>query len=166
MLAAFCTGDPALEAIARAEPARRGAPLHPDVVFAEIVHSPDGRLANISARPVLRDHEIAFLGRSGAARDRQIEIHRSPRVVRDNRVVLRSRPPRSRDRPRLTTAHNSARARSVHTRFLARVAVPGARDAGVRISPLDRLPRVRGSGPVASCCRGIVEPCRATTSRA
>ena len=46
--------------------------LAPNAVFAEIVHLNQGRIGNILCRPVLRDHEITFLGRSGAPRDRRL----------------------------------------------------------------------------------------------
>ena len=51
----------------------RGEEAHkPDVAFAEIVHLPEGRLGNVILRPVLRGHEIPFLGRSGAPPESQL----------------------------------------------------------------------------------------------
>jgi len=83
--------------------------LAPGVVFAEIVHLPQGRLGNVVHRPVLRGAEIAFLGRSGAPRDRQIPITDLLVSVRgdgdDARVVLHSAKDGREIRPRLTAAH-------------------------------------------------------------
>ena len=46
----------------------------PGVVFAELVHLPEGRIGNILARPVLRDYELVLLGRSGAPAERQLSV--------------------------------------------------------------------------------------------
>jgi lantibiotic biosynthesis protein len=73
LLGRFCHGDAALQAQVerhlRAEEA-----LRPDAVFAEIVHLPQGRLGNVILRPLLRDHEIPYIGRSQAPRERQIPV--------------------------------------------------------------------------------------------
>jgi thiopeptide-type bacteriocin biosynthesis protein len=57
-------------------------------------------------RPVLRDYEIPYLGRSGAPADRQIPITDLLVSVRDGRIVLRSRRLEREVMPRLTAAHN------------------------------------------------------------
>ncbi|HEU5055814.1 MAG TPA: lantibiotic dehydratase [Kofleriaceae bacterium] len=105
MLGRFCHADPDLFAhvIAhlRAEEAHR-----PDAIFAEIVHLPEGRLGNVIFRPVLRDHEIPFLGRAGVPRERQIPVTDLLVSVRGSRIVLRSRALGVEIVPRLTTAHN------------------------------------------------------------
>ena len=52
----FCHGDPRLHDAVRAH--LRAEEAHaPRVVFAELVHLPEGRIGNILARPVLREHE-------------------------------------------------------------------------------------------------------------
>ena len=53
LLGRFCHSDRALHDVVAANLAAEEA-LRPDAVFAEVVHLADGRLANISARPVLR----------------------------------------------------------------------------------------------------------------
>ena len=75
-------------------------------MFAEIVHLPEGRLGNILLRPVLRGHEIAYLGRSGAPRERQIPIVDLMISVSGGEIRLRSRSLGGRVIPRLTSAHN------------------------------------------------------------
>jgi lantibiotic biosynthesis protein len=105
LLGRFCHADQALHNFVRAhvqaEEARR-----PERLFAEIVHLPDGRIGNILCRPVLRDYEIPYLGRSGAPADRQIPVADLLVSVRDGRIVLRSRRLEREVVPRLTTAHN------------------------------------------------------------
>ncbi|MFN0063759.1 MAG: lantibiotic dehydratase [Myxococcaceae bacterium] len=105
MLGRFCHTDSALEAYVRAHLKHEEA-HEPGAIVAEIVHLPEGRLGNVLHRPVLREYEIPYLGRSGAPVDHQIPVTDLLVSVRFGRVVLRSR---SLDRevvPRLTTAHN------------------------------------------------------------
>jgi thiopeptide-type bacteriocin biosynthesis protein len=105
LLGRFCHADQTLHKFVRAhlqaEEARR-----PEQLFAEIVHLPDGRIGNIVCRPVLREYEISYLGRSGAPADRQIPVTDLLVSVRDDRIVLRSRRLEREVVPRLTTAHN------------------------------------------------------------
>jgi thiopeptide-type bacteriocin biosynthesis protein len=107
LLGRFCHADPALrqqvEQHLRAEEA-----LRPDAIFAEIIHLPEGRIGNILCRPVLRGHEIAYLGRSGACAERQLPIADLLVSVEDGRIVLRSERLGREVIPRLTSAHNYA----------------------------------------------------------
>jgi thiopeptide-type bacteriocin biosynthesis protein len=105
LLARFCHGEPGLAAHLRAHIATEEA-LAPDVIFAEIVHLPGTRGANLLLRPVLREHEIVFLGQSGAPLDRQIPVSDLLVSVDNDRVVLRSARHKKEIRPRLTSAHN------------------------------------------------------------
>src|SRR5215216_819238 len=105
MLGRFCHADQTLHEFVRAhlqaEEARR-----PEQLFAEIVHLPDGRTGNILCRPVLREYEIPYLGRSGAPADRQIPVTDLLVSVRNDRIVLRSWRLGREVVPRLTTAHD------------------------------------------------------------
>ncbi|MCG8458628.1 MAG: lantibiotic dehydratase, partial [Holophagales bacterium] len=105
LLGRFCHGDPELgrqvEAYLRQEELR-----DPEAIFAEVVHLPQGRTGNVLLRPLLRSHEIPFLGRSGAPRDKQIPITDLEVSVEGGRVVLRSASLGRRIVPRLTSAHN------------------------------------------------------------
>ncbi len=105
MLGRFCHADQSMLQFVRAhleaEEARR-----PEQLFAEIVHLPDGRTGNILCRPVLREYEIPYLGRSGAPADRQIPVTDLLVSVRNDRIVLRSRRLGREVVPRLTTAHD------------------------------------------------------------
>lgn len=103
----FCHADPRLHELVR-DHLRAEEAARPDCVFAEVVHLPHGRVGNIMSRPVLRDYEIPFLGRSGAAEECQIPLSDLLVSVDHDRVVLRSRRLDREVLPRLTTAHNSA----------------------------------------------------------
>ena len=90
----------------------------PGAIYAEIVHLPEGRVGNILLRPVLREYEIPYLGASGAAADKQIDVNDLTVSIVENRVVLRSKRLGREVIPRLTSAHNySARSLAVY-RFL------------------------------------------------
>lgn len=106
-LGRFCQGDAELERNVTAHLAAE-AKLDPEAIYAEIVHLPEGRLGNVLARPVLRQHEIPFLGRSSAPAEQQIPVTDLRVSVVGDRVVLRSAALNREIRPRLTTAHNFA----------------------------------------------------------
>jgi thiopeptide-type bacteriocin biosynthesis protein len=105
MLGRFCHASRELHELVQ-EHVRAEEALRPDAIFAEIVHLNEGRLGNILCRPVLRDHEIPFLGISGAPADRQIPVQDLLVSVRGDRIVLRSRRLDREVVPRLSTAHN------------------------------------------------------------
>jgi thiopeptide-type bacteriocin biosynthesis protein len=104
-LGRFCHGDPDLRR--EVERHLRAEERHaPDALFAEIVHLPEGRVGNITARPVMREWEIPYLGRSAAPRDRQIPITDLMLSLEQERLVLRSHSLGREVIPRLTNAHN------------------------------------------------------------
>lgn len=118
MLSRFCHADPALRAWVERH-LREEEALSPGVVMAEVVHLPQGRTGNILLRPVLRGHEIPFLGRSGAPQERQLPASDLTLRVVDGRLVLRSRRLDREIAPRLTTAHAHHLARNLGVyRFL------------------------------------------------
>lgn len=105
LLARFATGDADIEALVRRHVAQEQQ-AWPEVILAEVVHLPEGRYGNFLARPVLRTHEIPFLGTSGASRECLLGIDDLLVSVRNGRVVLRSVRLRREVVPRLTNAHN------------------------------------------------------------
>jgi hypothetical protein len=105
LLGRFCHVDEELHQLVRAHLAAEEA-VHPERVFAEVVHLPEGRVGNILSRPVLRGYEISYLGRSGAPADRQLPLSDLLVSVQGERIVLRSRRLGCEVVPRLTTAHN------------------------------------------------------------
>ncbi len=145
LLGRFCHGDARLHDAVRAH-LRAEEAQSPGVVFAEIIHLPEGRVGNVLARPVLRDYELVLLGRSGAPVDRQISVDELTVRLDGDRVLLYSPRLEAEVRPRLTTAHNPAwRGFGVY-RFLAALQSDGvagglAWDWGA-LSLAPTLPRV------------------------
>ena len=92
----------------------------PGAIFAEIAHMPPrSRLGNILFRPLLREHEIAFCGRSGAREDAVLGVRDLWISVRNGRVVLRDQKSGREVIPRLTTAHAISERELDVYRFLA-----------------------------------------------
>jgi len=127
LLGRFCHGDPLLRDAVRAH-LRAEEANAPGVVFAELVHLPEGRIGNILARPLLRDYELVLLGRSGAPADRQLGVDELTLRLDGQRLTLFSPRLNAEVRPRLTTAHNPAwRGFGVY-RFLAALQRAGVAD--------------------------------------
>jgi len=117
LLGRFCHGDPELSRLVL-EHLQAEEAVRPTAIFAEIVHLPEGRLGNILCRPLLRTHEITYLGRGGAPEDKQIPVSDLLVSVQGGRVVLRSARLGREVVPRLTSAHNHAAATLGTYRFL------------------------------------------------
>ncbi|HTJ43755.1 MAG TPA: lantibiotic dehydratase [Kofleriaceae bacterium] len=145
LLGRFCHASPEIDAMVRAHHAAEEA-QRPDAIFAEIVHLNEGRIGNILCRPVLRAHEIVFLGVSGAPDDQRITLDDLLVSVRGDRIVLRSKRLGKEVIPRLTTAHNF-RLRSLGVyRFLCALASQGVEHGGFSwgaLGGMPYLPRVR-----------------------
>lgn len=90
---------------------------HPDVVFAEIIHLPEGRAGNVTSRPRLYDYEIPYLGEASVPEDFRIPIDDLMVSVRSNTIVLRSRKLNKRVVPRNSNMHNYEKGLPVY-RFL------------------------------------------------
>ncbi len=146
LLGRFCHLNEELEAQVKAH-LREEEALRPEAVFAEVVHLPQGRLGNILRRPVLREHEIPFLGRSGAPLDKQIPPQDLVIAVEGDRVVLKSLRLGREVIPRLTSAYawRHPTSQGVH-RFLCTLQEQGiTRDLFFDWGPLEDaafLPRV------------------------
>jgi thiopeptide-type bacteriocin biosynthesis protein len=105
LLGRFCHADPDLEREVLSH-LREEEAANPDAIFAEVVHLPEGRIGNIVMRPLLRDYEIAYLGRSGAPAERVLGVDDLMVSVPGDRVVLRSKRLGREIIPRLSSAHN------------------------------------------------------------
>jgi thiopeptide-type bacteriocin biosynthesis protein len=153
LLGRFCHADHVLEAHVRAHLRAEEAP---DVLHAEIVHLPSGLTSNILARPVLRDYEIEWLGRSGAPADRRIAASDLMVSVRNGRFVLRSQRLDRQVLPWLTTAHNWSRRSPAVYRFLAAIQHQGTSSASWSWGPFEQAPftpRVRHGRLVLALAR-------------
>jgi thiopeptide-type bacteriocin biosynthesis protein len=153
LLGRFCHADPELTRCVE-EHLRAEEALRPDATFAEVVHLPQGRIGNILARPVLREYEIPYLGRSGAPLERQIPVSDLRVTVEGSRIVLRSQRLGREVIPRLTSAHNFWRGSLGVYRFLGMLQSQGCL-SGVAWNwgPLDNapfLPRVTSGRLVLS----------------
>lgn len=146
ILGRFCHGDEAL-----CEEVRRHLRLEeackPEAIFAEIVHVPYGRMGNVLARPLFREHEIPFLGVSGVAPGNRIPITDLYVGILDEQVILWSKSRNKEVVPRLSSAANyNYRATGIY-RFLACLQGQGSNNwAGWSWGSLvreSRLPRVQ-----------------------
>jgi thiopeptide-type bacteriocin biosynthesis protein len=105
LLGRFCHSNRELEDCVRRHLKQEEA-HEPEAVYAEIVYLPDGKVGNIISRPVLREYEIVYLGRSGVIQEHQIPVQDLlVTVTPDERVLLYSRKLQKRIIPRLTAAH-------------------------------------------------------------
>ena len=140
LLGRFCHADATLTDRVRAH-IRAEEATAPDAVFAEIVHLPEGRIGNILARPVLRDFEIVYLGRSGAPLDRRLPIDDLRLSIEGERFVLRSARLGRRVIPRLTSAHNYMAQSVALYRFLCLLQIEHcASSVAWSWGPLEALP--------------------------
>ncbi|HEV3231012.1 MAG TPA: lantibiotic dehydratase [Candidatus Dormibacteraeota bacterium] len=156
LLGRFCHADPELERQV-GEHLREEEAGSPEAIFAEVVHLPEGRIGNIVMRPVLRQYEIAYLGRSGAPAEMQIGVDDIMVAVAGDRVVLRSKRLNREIVPRLSSAHNYG-LRSVGIyRFLCALQMQGVNsDLGWDWGPFQGapfLPRVVSGNTVLSRAR-------------
>ncbi len=78
----------------------------PDVVFAEVVHMPEGRPGNVIARPHLRRYEIVFMADSSLDNEFQIPLSDLYVWVEGKKVKLWSKRLNKQIVPRLSSAHN------------------------------------------------------------
>ncbi|MDB4955260.1 MAG: Lanthionine biosynthesis protein LanB [Myxococcales bacterium] len=105
MLTRFCHASPDLQRWVDRH-VREEQALEPEVTLVEIVHLPEDHAdANIVSRPLLREYEIPYLGRSGAPHAKQLPISDLTIAVAGGRLILRSRSLGKEVLPRLTTAH-------------------------------------------------------------
>ncbi|MDB4968780.1 MAG: Lanthionine biosynthesis protein LanB [Myxococcales bacterium] len=146
LLGRFCHADERLAAAVRAHLAVEEA-ARPDAIHAEIVHLPEGRSGNILLRPLLREYELALLGRSGAPPDRVLTLADLEVAIREGRVVLRCPRLGRQVIPRLSTAHDFARVQNLASyRFLCALQAEDGRAPSVEwgaLGELASLPRLR-----------------------
>ncbi|HEX8086460.1 MAG TPA: lantibiotic dehydratase [Solirubrobacteraceae bacterium] len=160
LLGRVCHADPQLAGAVR-DHLRREEGLRPHAVFAEVAHLPEGRTGKLIARPLLRGHELEFLGRSGAPRDAVLRVDDLLVSVRGDRIVLRSRRLGCEVEPRLTSAYNYALASSLGIfRFLGTLQGQGVADGIVwnwgALDAAPFLPRVVEGRTVLDRARWIV----------
>lgn len=156
-LGRFCHADPELRAYVQNH-LRQEEAHDANAIFAEVVYLPEGRLGNVLCRPDLRDYEIPYLGRSGAAPEHQLPVSDLMVGIEGGSIVLYSRRLGRRVVPRLTTAHGFMDPRfSPVYRFLCylqqqhAVGLPGFYWRS--LEALDFLPRARAGRLIFSLAR-------------
>ncbi|HJV47796.1 MAG TPA: lantibiotic dehydratase [Geothrix sp.] len=157
-LGRFVSGDPALEGALRTH-LRKEESACPEILFAEVVHVPEGRMGNVLARPALRDFEIPFLATPGVSPEQTILPSDLRLTVRGDRVVLASARLGREVVPRLSSAHNFARGPVVY-RFLAHLQDQDGRPGGWSWGALSEqpfLPRVCRGRHVLSKARWRIQ---------
>jgi lantibiotic biosynthesis protein len=146
LLGRFCYMDNELTHLTR-ELLHKEEQAKPDAIFAEILHIPQARLANISMRPVLREYEIPILTRPSVDEDHTLPLHDLMVSIRNGRIFLRSKKLNKEVVPRLSTAHNFSLNPVPHYHFLCDLQFQGLKsnlswDWGF-LNEFAYLPRVR-----------------------
>ena len=143
-LGRFCHLDPVLREAVRGHIHDEEA-LEPDAIYAEIVHSPEGRLGNVVRRPHLRATELTYAGHSQRGAAHRLTIDDLLLRLDAGRFHLRSMRDGRTVRPRLTSAHNFRLSSGIY-RFLCALQNDGVA-SGVAwswrsLGELPYLPRV------------------------
>jgi hypothetical protein len=138
------------------------AQLHPDVIFAEIVHLPESRIGNVLLRPVLRPHEIPYLAKPGVSDEFELRLDDLYVSVKSNRIILRSKRLNREIIPRMSTAHNYKGQNSMPVyQFLCEIQHQNERSGlgffwNEMIQQMDYLPRVVYKNCILSRARWTV----------
>lgn len=90
-----------------------------DIMYAEIIHVPEGRLGNIARRGQLAAYEIPLLASGSVANENQLPVTDIMVSVQRDEIVLRSRRYNKRIIPRLSNAHNYINSTVAAYKFLA-----------------------------------------------
>jgi len=104
---------------------------NPEVIFAEILHIPEGRTGNIARRPVLFDYEIPFLASGKIKAERQIVVEDLLVSIQQDEIILRSKKMNKRVIPRLSNAHNYANSLVPVYKFLSSIQHQGKPGFGI-----------------------------------
>jgi thiopeptide-type bacteriocin biosynthesis protein len=159
LLGRFCHANATLAEHVRTH-LRAEEALDSEAVFAEVVHLAHPRAGNLIARPVLREYEITYMGRSGAPIDRQIPASDLLVSVEGDTIVLHSMRLGRRVVARNTNAHLYSR-KSVNVyHFLGALQNQGAVAGAWSWGPLADapfLPRVSAGRLVLSLARWLVQ---------
>ena len=155
MLGRFCDLDQKLLQAVR-DHLRDEEALEPDVIFAEVVHSPEGRLGNVVRRPHVREIELSWAGDSRRPQPQRLTVDDLLIRLEGSRFRLRSRRDGREVRPRLTSAHNFRRGSGMY-RLLCGLQNDGTR-AGFgwswgTLNGLPFLPRVTRGQAVYALAR-------------
>lgn len=105
MIARFAQSDPELAKLA-SDLTKAEQNNAPGVLFAEIVHLPEGRVGNVLQRPAFRNYEIPYLAKSLLPENQQIRVQDLFISYKKGKIVLYSKNLNKIIIPRLSNAHN------------------------------------------------------------
>lgn len=126
LLGRFAHADPAIRRLA-CDIASQEQRQAGNAIYAEVVHLPESRTANVLLHPVFREYEIPYLAKSSVDKEQQIDVQDLYVSVKHNRVVLFSRRLGREVIPRLSNAHNYAHHTLPLYRFLCDLQLQGCR---------------------------------------
>lgn len=118
LLGRFTFADPTITQAAEAMAAKLEA-LHPEVIFAELLHLSDAHIDNINRRASCYRYELPITAASVLPADRQLALADLYVAVVDEQVILYSQKHQKRVVPRLTSAYNHSINKLPLFRFLA-----------------------------------------------
>lgn len=136
--------------------------LIPNVIFAEVVHSPEARIGNILSRPHIRDYEILYISDSDLPEDQLILLSDLMLSVKQGRLFLRSKRLNKEILPRLTSAHNYRNSTMPVYHFLCDMQIQSGRfglffNLGQQIeNEFSFIPRVRYKNTILSLATWII----------
>ncbi|SEW17787.1 thiopeptide-type bacteriocin biosynthesis domain-containing protein [Chitinophaga sp. YR573] len=117
-LGRFCLGNERILEMVKTHLSDEAA-MEPDCIFAEIVHNPEPRLANVTTRPVLRQYEIPIVTQSAVESANRIAISDLYISIENRDIILKSKSLNKRVIPRLANAHNTKNSTIPVYRFLS-----------------------------------------------
>ncbi len=160
LLGRFCYLDTGIQTIVD-ELIQQEEQLHPEKIFAEVVHLAQSRVGNVLIRPSFRKYEIPILTFSSVDRDHTVGLEDIMVSVKNNRIVLRSKRLNKEIVPRNTTAHNYANDTVPYYYFLCDLQHAESNailswDWGI-LNEFKFLPRVKYGRIILSKARWIVD---------
>jgi hypothetical protein len=105
LLGRFCHGNSAIHNLTK-KIIQKEEEYFSDKIMAEVVHIPESRTGNILRRPVLRNHEISYLAKSGVSVNNNIDLNDLFISVKNDTILLYSKKHNKEVIPCLSNAHN------------------------------------------------------------
>jgi hypothetical protein len=90
LLGRFCHGNSGIHKLTK-EIIQKEEEHYSDKIMAEVVHIPQSRTGNILRRPVLRNHEISYLAKSGVSANNNIDLNDLFISIENDTIKLHSK---------------------------------------------------------------------------
>lgn len=160
LLGRFCYLDAGIESIVE-DLIQQEEQLHPNKIFAEVVHLAQTRVGNVLIRPAFRKYEIPILTFSSVDYGHTISLEDIMVSIKNNSIELRSKKLNKEIVPRNTTAHNYANDTVPHYYFLCDLQ---QQDINARLTwdwgmlnEFKFLPRIKYGRVILSKARWIID---------